>query len=154
MEPSVVLSDPGLDAVRRRRVSLRAAMNGLEDALATPATGRALVWGEQAHAAAEEVQRHLREHIDTTEGPQGFHAEMLAAAPRLSHAVSVLTHDHVVATSLVGTLISRSADVATDEQVEQVRDIGTDLLSKLSRHRQRGADLIYEAYEYDLGGED
>lgn len=154
MEPSVVLSDPGLDAVRQRRVSLRAAMNGLEDALATPATGRAPIWGAQAHVAAEELQRHLREHIDTTEGPQGFHAEMLAAAPRLSHAVSVLTQDHVAATSLVDTLITRSASVETDEQVEAVRDVGTEVLAKLSRHRQRGADLIYEAYEYDLGGED
>ncbi|WP_422771495.1 hypothetical protein ACN28C_33630 [Plantactinospora sp. WMMC1484] len=29
----------------------------------------------------------------------------------------------------------------------------TDLLRELFRHRQRGADLVYEAYQPDIGGE-
>jgi hypothetical protein len=37
--------------------------------------------------------------------------------------------------------------------VERVRQRADELLAALSRHRQRGADLVYEAYATDLGGE-
>ena len=43
---------------------------------------------------------------------------------------------------------------ATDvEDVDEVRDAGLALLGRLSRHRQRGADLIWDAYQTDIGGE-
>jgi hypothetical protein len=34
-----------------------------------------------------------------------------------------------------------------------VRDLGTALLVRLIRSRQASADLVYEAYQSDLGGE-
>ena len=36
--------------------------------------------------------------------------------------------------------------------VDETRQELTTLLSALARHRQRGADLVYEAYDVDLGG--
>jgi len=42
-------------------------------------------------------------------------------------------------------------DVVQD--VDSVRDLGTALLGRLVRHRQRGSDLVFEAYEVDIGGE-
>jgi hypothetical protein len=43
------------------------------------------------------------------------------------------------------------ADINMD--VDTVRDRGTALLGQLVRHRQRGSDLIYEAYSAEIGGE-
>ena len=37
--------------------------------------------------------------------------------------------------------------------MDQVRALGTSLLGLLAGHRQRGSDLVYEAYEFDVGGE-
>jgi hypothetical protein len=37
--------------------------------------------------------------------------------------------------------------------LRELRTWASDLLRELSRHRQRGADLVYEAYETDIGGE-
>jgi hypothetical protein len=37
--------------------------------------------------------------------------------------------------------------------VDAVRDLGMALLASLVRHRQRGSDLVYEAYAVDIGGE-
>jgi hypothetical protein len=37
--------------------------------------------------------------------------------------------------------------------VDRVRGLGTALLGRLLRHRQRGSDLVYEAYQIDIGGE-
>jgi hypothetical protein len=43
--------------------------------------------------------------------------------------------------------------VAVDSAEPQaLRDGLTDLLAELVRHRQRGADLVYEAYSVDIGG--
>ena len=38
------------------------------------------------------------------------------------------------------------------EWVERLRSVLTSLLVALARHRQRGADLVYEAYAVDIGG--
>ena len=39
------------------------------------------------------------------------------------------------------------------EDVDQLRALCTGLLGMLVAHRQRGSDLVYAAYELDLGGE-
>jgi len=39
-------------------------------------------------------------------------------------------------------------------ELDEVRDRGTKLLTALVRHRQRGADLVYEGYSVDIGGQD
>ena len=39
------------------------------------------------------------------------------------------------------------------EDVDRVRDLGPALLGRLVRHRQRGSDLMFDAYDYDIGGE-
>lgn len=36
---------------------------------------------------------------------------------------------------------------------DQIRRLGTTLLGLLVSHRQRGSDLLYEAYGFDIGGE-
>jgi hypothetical protein len=36
--------------------------------------------------------------------------------------------------------------------VDRIRDLGTALLGRFVRHRQRGSDLIYEA-DAEIGGE-
>jgi hypothetical protein len=37
--------------------------------------------------------------------------------------------------------------------VDGIRDLGTALLVRLIRSRQRSADLIHQAYQSDIGGE-
>ena len=39
------------------------------------------------------------------------------------------------------------------EDVDRVRELGPALLGRLVRHRQRGSDLMFDAYDYDIGGE-
>jgi len=96
----------------------------------------------------------VREHIASTEGPEGFHAELLAQAPRLSNAVSRLVSEHKALTKTLDRLGERVKNAQSPEGIEAVRALGTDVVGDISRHRQRGADLIYEAYEHDIGGED
>ena len=65
--------------------------------------------------------------------------------PRPSGAVSRLTREHTVITRLLGDLTASAPTASLD--VDHVRDLGTALLGRLLRHRQRGSDLVYEAFQ-------
>jgi hypothetical protein len=155
MEPEPVLfaHDPGLDTLRRVRAELGGSMATLEQALAAPAPGRVHAWAERVNAALVEFSADVREHVAVTEGTEGLHSDVLETAPRLSKAVERLIGEHAVIVDLAGDLLTRVSQPLSDSDVVAIRDLGTDLLGLLARHRQRGADLIYEAYEVDLGGE-
>ncbi|HEY8828850.1 MAG TPA: hypothetical protein VIM17_13950 [Jatrophihabitantaceae bacterium] len=154
MEPTVTTVKAELDAVRVRRAELREALSRLERSLAAPASGRAVVWGEHVHTILVEMAEDFREHIDVTEGPDGLHHAILAGDLRLANAVSALAADHIPIAGEIADLVAGTEPPVTAQDVDTVRDRGTNLLSRLVRHRQRGADLIYEAYQTDIGGGD
>ncbi len=153
MEPVVFSPDPGFDTLRRLRAELHGSIAAVEQALAAPAPGRVAAWAERVDVALLELSADFREHVVMTEAADGLHGDVLATAPRLSNAVARLVAEHAVITDLVGSLITRVSHPVPDDDVDAIRDLGTALLGRLARHRQRGADLIYEAYEVDLGGE-
>jgi hypothetical protein len=143
-----------LHAVRVRRAELREALDALERALAVPAAGRAVIWGEAVNASAIGLADDFGAHIDVTEGPGGLYDAILAGDLRLANAVAALTAEHAQIAVGIAELVADSAAPVTSEDVDGLRDRGTKLLAHLIRHRQRGADLIYEAYETDIGGGD
>ena len=152
MGPPQIPTAPDLDAVRARRQSLRAAMGAFEAALAAPAVGRISEWTPGLIVALQQLDTRLKEHVAATEGPDGFHSQIVTASPRLYHAVTVLVADHQRATELLDQLRHATNHARTDAQVSDIREQGTGMLALLTKHRQRGADLIYEAYQRDLGG--
>lgn len=152
MDP-VSQSSESLQSVRRHRAELREAIGALEEALAAPTPGRAEAWAQRVRVALVELAADLREHVAVTEGPGGLHRDVLATAPRLSNAVARLTREHGQMQALVDDLLARLADPPRTDGTADVRDRGTALLGMLVRHRQVGADLVYEAYQSDLGGE-
>jgi hypothetical protein len=105
------------------------------------------------HVALVELSADVRAHIDVTEGDRGLYRELLAGAPRLSGAVARLTEEHQGIRDGVEGLLARVQDPDTTDDLATVRELGTSLLGTLVRHRQRGSDLVYEAYEIDVGGE-
>jgi hypothetical protein len=153
MDPSVSARS-SLDTVRLRRAELRETLNLLEAALAAPATGRAVVWGEAAHAALVMLADDFAAHVEVTEGPGGLHQSIVGAEPRLAYAVDGLTAEHGQISAEIAALVADSEPPVTPGDVGDLRERGTALLTSMIRHRQRGADLIYEAYETDIGGRD
>jgi hypothetical protein len=126
-------------------------MSALELALAVPAPSGLVRWAERVRVALVELSADFREHIDVTEGHDGLYVDILATAPRLSDAVARLIREHAQITDLVDDLLARLTPESHD--VDTVRGLGTTLLGLLVSHRQRGSDLVYEAYEFDVGGE-
>jgi hypothetical protein len=154
MSPQQTALKPNLEAVRARRQSLRSAMGAFEAALAMPAAGRIALWSQQLEPTLLALESCVRDHVSATEGPDGFHNDIVTAAPRLHHQVGLLVLDHRRIAELIEQLAPALQHARTEGQVGGIREQGTALLGLLAKHRQRGSDLIYEAYQTDLGGGD
>lgn len=151
MEPSASTRTE-LDAVRARRAELRETLNLLEAALAAPARGREMIWGEAVHATLVMIADDFGAHVEVTEGPGGLHQAILAGDLRLANAVDALTDEHGQIAEEIAGLVADSQAPVTAPDMDELRERATKLLGHLVRHRQRGADLIYEAYATDVGG--
>ena len=149
--PSTTLED--LEGIRRRRAELRDSMSALESALAAPAPGRLTRWTERVRAALMELSADFREHVAIAEGPDGINTRAMRSQPRLAKAVQRLNNEHVELAALMNRLLDE-LDAPDDTPAEQLRDGLTRLLGRLVRHRQRGSDLLYEAWAVDIGGGD
>lgn len=146
--------------LRRRRAELLESINALEQALAAP--GQQVRWVERVSNALLELSGDLSDHLELTEGPGGLYGRVVRSSPRLAHHVDRLTQEHNKLSELMGELIIlvRQAQDSTEQAEDvlgdlvKIREGGTKLLGALVRHRQRGADLMYEAYSVDIGGQD
>jgi hypothetical protein len=153
MDPLVIARYPGMDALRRRRAELFESTAALDQALRAPASASLATWTERLDVALGELMADIYAHIAITEGPSGLHADVITTAPRLANAVHRLACEHAEITELIDRMRARTHGVSSPEHVTQLRARGSDLLARLGKHRQRGADLVFEAYETDIGGE-
>jgi hypothetical protein len=128
-------------------------MAALEQALAAPRSGRHAAWAERVDAALVALSADFGEHVTMTEGSDGLHDAILGMTPRLSNSIRRLVGEHTVIKGLVDDLLARVRPPVAAGEADTIRDLGTALLHRLARHRQHGADLIYQAYQVDLGGE-
>ena len=108
---------------------------------------------DRVQVALVELSADLRQHVAITEGPDGLYQDVLETAPRLAGVVDHLTGEHTVLRKAVDGLLAEVRTPEDDLDVAKLRDLGTELVATLARHRQRGADLVYEAYEFDIGGD-
>ncbi|MGQ5263711.1 hypothetical protein ACTWLT_23520 [Micromonospora sp. ZYX-F-536] len=108
-------------------------------------------WRERVLVRLRPVGQGFAEHVRVTEGPNGLYRELLTHAPRLDHGVRLLTREHaaIVAALLAVQRVAEQPEVSPDE----LRGRAGCLLRTLARHRRRGADLLWQAYQTDLGGE-
>jgi hypothetical protein len=148
--PTVAGDGDPIEAVRSRRAGLKAAMSGLELALAAAAPGRASEWASGVQEALDRVHEEWTRHMVETEAPGAFLDELVAEAPRLANQVARLRDEHG---EILGDLLAAEEALGRDAvDVDDLRARLTGLLCALARHRQRGADLVYEAYDVDIGG--
>jgi hypothetical protein len=113
-----------------------------------------VVWGESVHASLVVLAEDFVAHVEVTEGPGGLHQAILSGDMRLANAVAALTAEHALITDEIAWLVVDSEPPVTPDDVDDLRERATRLTGQLMRHRQRGADLIYEAYATDIGGGD
>jgi len=108
-------------------------------------------WRSQLRGLLDPVRKAFAEHRAATEGDHGLYAEVVNDAPRLARTVDGLVAEHHALDSAMARLARWADEVSAD--AEAIRRGGLEVLGELSRHRQHDADLVYEAYSTDIGGE-
>jgi hypothetical protein len=154
MEPDEQVT-PALGEARKRRQTLHDALVHLEMAISSPAAGRIPDWSAQVTKDLIGVRDAFDQHIEATEKPDGLYDEIMQRAPRLAHTVDRLREEHPpIAASIAETLARMEADDVLRDTwpVDRARDDLQRLIGGLVRHRQKGADLVWEAYNVDIGG--
>jgi hypothetical protein len=149
IQPSTVLATGRPPLARQPRPTLLGDVHALARALAGPAVEPR--WRERVGNHLEPVRRGFADHVRVTEGPSGLYAELLVQAPRLDRGVRLLTGEHAAIVTAIGAL-HRAVHGSGAPAGEVLARVGH-LLRILDRHRQHGADLLWEAYQTDLGGE-
>lgn len=132
-----------------RRQDLYDAMQRLESSVAR-ASGQddwAVVVGHALKVMLDALQRHVIE----TEADDGLLAEVVDRAPNLAPDVATFRKDH---DDLLHSCRAASELVTNRSAPAEIRRKVLSLLGRLAIHRQRGAELLFDAYNVDLAAGD
>lgn len=141
-----------LSRVRAHRAGLRDAVRRVEDGLSAP-IGIGSAWRVRVAVALAELARDFEDHISLTEQPGGIYDGARDAAPRLAATVDRLVAEHAALAAAIAACLDAFTGATDDADLPALRERATALVGDLVRHRQRGGDLVYEAYQVDLGGQ-
>ncbi|MGV9211441.1 hypothetical protein ACTFTM_06210 [Micromonospora sp. RB23] len=108
-------------------------------------------WRETVLLRLRPVGQGFAEHVRVTEGPAGLYRELLTHSPRLDHAIRLLTREHAAIVAAIRA-VQRVAE-RPEASPDELRHRAGHLLRALGRHRRRGTNLLWQAYQTDLGGE-
>jgi hypothetical protein len=144
-----------LGEAKKRRQTLHDAIVHLEMAISSPAAGRAPDWSAQVAKDLVGVRDAFEQHVIVTEKSGGLYEEIMERAPRLAGTVKRLQDEHPTITTSVAGLVERldAGEVETDAwPPDNARNDLQRMIGAVVRHRQKGADLVWEAYNVDIGG--
>jgi hypothetical protein len=153
MEPTDDLT-PALEAAKKRRATLHEQLVQVEQATSSPAAGRVADWTARVAKELIGLRDAWEQHILVTEKPDGLYEEITHRAPRLTGNIKRLQEEHPMIDHQIETSLGRieSGEVDAEWPLSACRDDLQRLLGGIVRHRQRGADLVWEAYNVDIGG--
>lgn len=124
------------------------AVRGLEAAIVAPAPGREREWKRAASKELATVIKFVKAHCVSAERPHGILTEIEVQIGR--------TRDLTLARREHATLVRQASDLFTmlvdkDADYAELRERAIKLLAALRKHQAREADLIYTAFQRDLG---
>ena len=147
-------SYPALGEARRQRANLHDQLVHVEQAISSPAYGRLEEWASQVVKEMVGMRDAFEQHVLVTEKPDGLYEEIMHKAPRLAGKMQRLQEEHPTISAAVAATLERleAGDIEGSWGVDECRDDLQRLLGQIVRHRQHGADLVWEAYNLDIGG--
>ena len=146
---------PALSEARARRHTLHDALVHLEVAISSPASGRVAAWTDLVRKEMVSVRDAFDQHVIVTEKPGGLYEEITDRAPRLAGTIHRLAGEHPEISAKLREMLERLETVEIGGPQWPLDDARDDLqrfIGTVIRHRQKGADLVWEAYNVDIGG--
>lgn len=155
------MTEPGplISTIGHRRRELNEAMVALE---AAAARASALPdWLDKVDIALEGLSSALHHHVEDVDGDNGLVEDIRKVAPRLLSEMAALSAEH---DELIAACNRIQNEIVTSEGAEgvhggsaepaRIRHGITELLEELSLHRQKGSDLMFDAYNVDIAASD
>jgi hypothetical protein len=143
---------PALRAAARRRRELREALASFEDAISSPFQDTE-GWRTRVADRLEALEQAFADHVVETERPDGLYDEMSQEASHVAARAGRLRADHPAITAAIAEGRRRlDTPLGSEADIDAVRDDLQRLMVRIIRHRQGGADLVWEAYAIDIGG--
>ena len=105
--------------------------------------------------ATNGLRTAINDHVTEVESDDGLLPLLLADVPRLANSIKRMYTEHIEIRSAVddvSALLRDCDDTCDTTTVDSIRLAMVDLVRLISRHRQAGADLVYEGYTVDIGG--
>ena len=153
-----LLSTASVAAIASERTSLETALElkerlydsliSVRRAVGAPIASGAR-WRQRLHRELVQLSRAADDHVAETEAPGGLLSEIVGEAPRLWRETEGLRSEHVMLVGECARVLERVEGL--DSPLSLRRQVNL-LLGRFERHRYRGADLVYEAFEVDIGG--
>ncbi len=139
-----------LGMARTLRATLKSTVSDLEHAAAAPAG--APTWRQEMSARLHDVRTALIAHVEEVEGQGGLLERITADAPHLEPQVERVRHEHGELLEDVDQVLD-AVDPGHGADAEAMRAAVLELMTMIARHRQHGADVVYEAWGVDVGEE-
>lgn len=142
-----------LEGARNRRHALGDAADLIEDLIARP--GSDPRWTMRVADSLQGLTHAFAQHVAEVEHEGGLLPQLRDDAPRLSNAIDGMHREHHEIDDELAAVTRLVQDCGGDcgsDLVEAIREAVVNVLRSISLHRQRGADLVYEAYSVDIGG--
>lgn len=142
-----------LETARSKRRDLYDAMVDVESAAQAPVgSGK---WRGTMLRELGDLADAFEAHVVATEAEDGIIESVVEDEPRLAPTGEYLKREHVAVRlhlESATSAVTATGSPTTQEEASSVRELILELFIALSRHRQRGSDFVWEAYDVDIGG--
>jgi len=149
----MVENQQALEKARSKRRDLYDALVDVESAAQAPVgSGR---WRGTMLHELDDLAKAFEAHVIATEAAEGIIESVVDDEPRLAPTGEYLKREHVairLQLAAVTNEVSATASPTSMDEAGMVRELILELFIALSRHRQRGSDFVWEAYDVDIGG--
>lgn len=142
-----------IETARSRRHELYDAMVDVESAAgaatATPA------WRSAMWHALDRLSNAFDAHVTAAEDRRGIIESVIEDEPRMGATAEYLMREHATIRAKIASVtyaLKATESPMGAEEAESIRELVLELFVDLSRHRQRGSDFVWEAYDVDIGG--
>lgn len=143
----------GTEQIAQKHSALLGAIHSLETALFAPAPGRERDWARQVIGRLREMHGELETHRREVEGADGLYEQLETVMPRAATRIQYLKDTNQ---SLIdrAELLEREVERIARSGVGAfmaVRSNATLLLGEMRHQQAREVDLMFEAFDRDIG---
>lgn len=136
--------------------SVLSCVHRVGSAIASPAPGREREWASAVRESVIALRERLEEHLVDVERPDGLYPQIEESFPEATHRVQYLRETNRSLMDRVALLDREAARISQGEgsAFMAVRSSALQLLGEIRHQQSREIDLVFQAFQTDIGAGD